>query len=187
MKKKKLIFQNHVCPCFPNHACFKGCKECQHSILIQHLINPAWDGIVLAEWKLYLIWEKALQLHCLSWSGVENRRISLVFEIRCLGGTFNYFSLLDARFYSAAFANTSSMQSSHFWFFTFFLSPIRIRKEKLYFLVSFVLGLQIRPGFKYYSHLFLSFNCLNIWFLCLTTSPNRGGPMEVQKKGHLYL
>lgn len=174
-EKKKLIFQNHVCPCFPNHACFKRCKECQRSILIQHLINPAWEGIVLAEWKLYLIWEKALQLHCLSWSGVENRRISLVFDTSRLGGTFNYFSLLDAIFYSAAFANSSSTQSSHFCIPTFLISsiPMRIGIIRNYKIVFFfVLGLQILPALNNYFHVSLSFICLNTWFLFLTTSTN---------------
>lgn len=64
--------------------------------LLQHfnLCSLKKKGPVLAKQNLYLSSAKALQPHCLSLSAAESIRISSACDTRCLGGKFNYFSLI---------------------------------------------------------------------------------------------
>lgn len=48
----------------------------------------------MAKQNLYLSTAKALQPRCLSLSAAESIRISSACDTRCLGGKFNYFSLI---------------------------------------------------------------------------------------------
>lgn len=71
------------------------CRECQCSICYNILIFVAWKkGPVLAKQNLYLSSAKALQPRCLSPSAAESSQISSACDTRCLGGKFNYFSLI---------------------------------------------------------------------------------------------